>query len=120
MATNWKEIAGNLYDAVREAARLLNMHSVYVPPSSKMLIDNAYNSFAEAAKQPAESTLSGDTPCWDCGTEQNIVWFTDNVFWNAVCPDESPILCLPCFIKRTEAAGYRPVAWRVLPEWGWQ
>lgn len=65
------------------------------------------------------STLHGDGPCADCGTPHNICWFTESVFWNAVLVDESPILCLPCFIRRVEAVGYRPVAWRVLPEWPW-
>lgn len=66
-----------------------------------------------------ETTLHGDIPCADCGTTDNIVWFTDNVFWNAVCEPESPILCIPCFIGRVEAKGFRPRAWRILPEWPW-
>jgi len=71
---------------------------------------------------------SGDAPCLDCDTRQNIVWFTDSVFWNEVMrigaglepwrPDiPSPILCLPCFILRAERAGFRPTGWHVSPEW---
>jgi hypothetical protein len=63
------------------------------------------------------SSLHGDVPCKDCGTNENIIWFTDNVFWNHVCLDDSPILCITCFVKRVEAIGYRPVAWRLLPHW---
>lgn len=66
------------------------------------------------------TSLDGDVPCADCGTEENLEWFTENVFWNHVCPDESPILCIPCFAKRAEAVGYRPMSWRLLPEWNWE
>lgn len=66
------------------------------------------------------STLHGDAPCQDCGTEDNIVWFTDSVVWNAVCVAESPILCLPCFVARAELVGFRPTGWRVAPEWPWR
>jgi hypothetical protein len=67
------------------------------------------------------STLYGDAPCADCGTSDNIIWWTDSVFWNAVCPpnDGSPILCVPCFIERSEARGFRPNAWKVTPDWPW-
>lgn len=66
------------------------------------------------------STLDGDSPCQDCGTNANPVWFTDSVFWNNVCTEDSPILCLPCFIARAEAKGFRPTGWRVTPEWPWR
>lgn len=69
-------------------------------------------------------TIAGDGPCGDCGTSENVVWFTDNVFWNAIVrsqPDYvEPILCIPCFVRRTEALGYRPTGWRVHPEFHWQ
>lgn len=80
----------------------------------------------------ARSTLhGGDGPCEDCGTPDNIVWFTDSAFWNNVMWRHSglewgdvgipsPILCLPCFIKRAEAVGYRPTGWHVSPEWPWR
>ena len=70
------------------------------------------------------SELRGDGPCSDCGTNDNIVWFTDDVFWNEVCRGESdyddPILCIPCFVTRVDAKGYEPMSWRLLPEWGWR
>ena len=68
--------------------------------------------------------LRGDGPCADCGTLDNIVWFTDNVFWNAVTGEnvvhEEPygaILCVTCFVQRTHDAGMSPTGWRLLPEW---
>ena len=70
------------------------------------------------------STLEGDTPCSACHTEENIVWFTDDVVWNYVCRPPGyaldPILCLPCFIEKAERAGLRPTGWRVTPQWPWQ
>lgn len=67
--------------------------------------------------------LRGDGPCTDCSTWNNIVWFTDNVFWNAVCRQgnyDEPILCIPCFVKRARKFGYLPTGWRLLPEWEWR
>lgn len=73
------------------------------------------------------STLDGDGPCDDCGTPDNIVWFTDEVFWhNVVQIDRSrwdgrePILCLECFVRLAEERGMRPTGWRVAPEWPWR
>lgn len=67
--------------------------------------------------------MRGDGPCSDCGTADNIVWFTESVFWNAICrstPDYiEPTLCIPCFVARAEGMGYRPTGWRLLPEWPW-
>lgn len=73
--------------------------------------------------------LRGDGPCQDCGS-LNIVWFTDNVVWNAVMEaekhafasdrPETGILCPFCFVKRAEEAGLRPTGWRVTPEWPWR
>ncbi len=71
--------------------------------------------------------LRGDGPCGDCGTLDNIVWFTENVLWNAVTGEqivaEQPragILCIPCFVKRADAAGLQPTGWRFLAEWPWR
>ncbi len=71
--------------------------------------------------------LRGDGPCDDCGTLDNIVWFTENVLWNAVTREsvvgEEPrtgILCIPCFVKRADAEGLRPAGWRLLAEWPWR
>lgn len=73
------------------------------------------------------STLNGDAPCSKCGTHENIVWFTESVFWNSVVR-ESPmspyekadaILCVRCFVALTEAVGFRPTGWRLSPEFPW-
>lgn len=70
--------------------------------------------------------LRGDGPCRDCGTEDNIRWFTDSTLWNTVIGgpgatgDPGGILCIPCFVSRTDEAGYWPRAWRLLPEWHWE
>lgn len=70
--------------------------------------------------------LRGDGPCKDCGTLDNIVWFTDNVLWNEVVggpgtmDDPGGLLCILCFVKRTDAARLWPSAWRLLPEWHWE
>ena len=67
--------------------------------------------------------LRGDGPCADCGTRDNIVWFTENVLWNDVVRSEpdyvEPILCLPCFVIRADRRGLIVTGWRVLPEWSW-
>jgi hypothetical protein len=68
--------------------------------------------------------LRGDGPCGDCGTVNNIVWFTESVLWNAVMRppgyDGEPLLCIPCFVRRVDAAGYSPTGWRLLPDWHWE
>lgn len=63
--------------------------------------------------------LDGDYPCADCGTEENIVWFTDNVFWNDVMGDEGGILCTNCFVVRAEKK-YKVTGWRLIPEFKWE
>lgn len=78
---------------------------------------------AEGEQLPRE--LRGDGPCSDCGTIDNIVWFTESVFWNAVCretpefADREEVLCIPCFVVRADKAGFQPTGWRLLPEWPW-
>lgn len=65
--------------------------------------------------------IKGDGPCADCGTENNLCWFTDNVFWNSVVrvgDYKEPILCMNCFAIRVDKAGYE-CHWRLLPEWKW-
>jgi hypothetical protein len=67
--------------------------------------------------------LRGDGPCTDCGTADNIVWFTESVFWNAVCRQGDyvePMLCIPCFVVRAHDAGYAPTGWRLLPDFHWE
>lgn len=55
--------------------------------------------------------LRGDGPCHDCGTADNIIWFTDSALWNRVmggpdaADDPGGILCIPCFVVRADAAG---------------
>jgi hypothetical protein len=80
------------------------------------------------------STIPGDVPCAECGTEENLVWFTDPVFWNNVVRWQGddpygyavarwggdPILCIPCFVRVAEERGFRPTGWRVSPEWPWR
>jgi hypothetical protein len=69
--------------------------------------------------------LQGDGPCSNCGTVDNIVWFTESVFWNAVVrieprlTDNAEILCIPCFVIMADQRGYR-CNWRLLPEWHWE
>ena len=66
--------------------------------------------------------LCGDGPCSDCGTVDNPRWFTDSVFWNEVVRQGDyiePILCINCFVKRVDAAGF-DCNWRLLPEWHWE
>jgi hypothetical protein len=69
--------------------------------------------------------LRGDGPCADCGTKDNICWFTESVFWNEVVRNNDPsamdaILCIPCFVIRVEAKGYKPTVWRLTPEFHWE
>lgn len=68
--------------------------------------------------------LRGDGQCADCGTLDNIVWFTDNFVWNAITGEDivateasGVILCINCFVIRADWAGYAPIGWRLLPEW---
>ncbi len=68
------------------------------------------------ADEASDGALRGDVPCDDCGTGENLIWFTDNVLWNEICPNDG-VLCILCFARRVEAAGYRPLAWRLLPHW---
>lgn len=64
--------------------------------------------------------LGGDIPCKYCGSKTNPVWFTDNVFWNAVVGEiYSPILCVYCFIKEAEVK-FDVKAWRIIPEFKWE
>lgn len=72
--------------------------------------------------------LRGDGPCMDCGTEDTIIWFTDNVYWNNVMSwpgeyqhgDPGGLLCIPCFVIRADRAGLDPAGYRLLPEWRWE
>jgi len=70
--------------------------------------------------------LRGDGPCQDCGTLNNIVWFTENVLWNEVMGDPGTmgdpggIVCISCFIRRVDRTGLAPTGWRLIPEWHWE
>ena len=69
-----------------------------------------------------EIIKSGDILCKDCGTEDNIVWFTDDVFWNSVIKNiwsRGIILCVNCFVKRAEKK-FDIVSWRLIPSWRWK
>lgn len=72
----------------------------------------------------------GDRPCADCGTNENPIWFCDNILWNEVMGENlvhnerndregGKVLCPICFIKRTEKI-YDTHAWRLVPEFVWQ
>ena len=61
----------------------------------------------------------GDNPCDECGTKENIVWFTDNVFWNDILSPQNPILCINCFVKKAEKK-YNITGWRLMPEFPWK
>lgn len=82
------------------------------------------------------SSLNGDAPCAECGTSDNILWFTDSVLWNSVVRRADggslddyayaesrwggdPILCIRCFVTVAEERGYRPTGWRLLADWPW-
>lgn len=72
--------------------------------------------------------LRGDGPCGDCGTPDNIVWHAENVLWNAVMSFPNPpshgdpggIICIPCFVKRVQVAGLKPVGWTLTADWPWR
>lgn len=67
--------------------------------------------------------LRGDGPCTDCGTAENIVWFTEDVLWNEVVRKGDyvePTLCILCFVTRVDDAGLYPTGWRLLPDWHWE
>ena len=75
------------------------------------------------------NALRGDIPCMDCGTEKNIIWSIENVFWNAVMDDNivhneksnthgSGILCVNCFAIRAEKK-FKVRGWQLLPDWEW-
>lgn len=69
--------------------------------------------------------LRGDGPCGDCGTADNIIWFTDNTLWNEVMRPhgevaDEPFLCPTCFVARVDAAGLAPTGWRLIPDWHWE
>lgn len=76
---------------------------------------------SEAAPTLPEE-MRGDGPCMDCGTHDTPVWFTDNVFWNAVVGgpgtryDPGGLLCPICFIRRAETVT-APTGWKLTPEW---
>jgi hypothetical protein len=69
--------------------------------------------------------LRGDEPCQICGTENNIVWFTDSPFWNYVVRNNDPdakdqILCISCFVKLVDVKGLHVTGWHLTPEWHWE
>jgi len=64
----------------------------------------------------------GDHPCKDCGTDKNIVWFTDDVLWNEVMTEArgggtiGAILCVRCFVIRAEKKLHIK-SWRLIPNY---
>lgn len=82
----------------------------------------------ERERLPEE--MLGDSPCSYCGGDV-FRWFTDNVYWNPVMRDSlvanerndkkgDGFCCVSCFVKRAHAAGMRPSAYRLIPEWPWR
>lgn len=75
----------------------------------------------DAPSQSTEAAAAfprGDGPCFDCGTLDNIVWFTDSELWNSVMDptdDRYRILCIPCFVVRAVARG-QTAAWKLIPD----
>ncbi len=70
--------------------------------------------------------LDGDAPCADCGAKENMIWFTDNVIWNAVMGENivheearGKIICPPCFVRRAQLV-FNPTGWRLIPEFPWR
>lgn len=68
------------------------------------------------------SSLDGNGPCDDCGTEENIIWTTNHTLWNRVCRppgyERDGILCITCFVKKAVAVGLDPLRWELVPIWG--
>lgn len=63
-----------------------------------------------------KTNLGGDIPCYDCTTDENIVWSTDSTYWNIVMgKDKERIVCVHCFVKRAESQ-HEVSRWRVFPE----
>lgn len=78
--------------------------------------------------RPLPEHLRGDGPCMDCGTQDTIVWHTQNVFWNQVLSfpgevahgDPGGLLCIPCFVVRADRAGLDPAGYELSPSWRWE
>ncbi len=64
--------------------------------------------------------ISGNIACINCLTREDIIWYTDNVFWNEVMGknERNKILCVYCFTKRAEKK-FKIMGWRLLPDWKW-
>lgn len=69
--------------------------------------------------------LIGDGPCQRCGND-NVHWFTANVFWNAVVggegytgDDPGGIYCITCFVIMTDEEGWDVTSWLLVPQWRW-
>lgn len=81
---------------------------------------------AELGRRKLPKDLLGDGPCDDCGGDV-FVWWTDNVFWNAVIREGQKVgaerpegfLCVNCFVKRARDRGFDPTGWRFIPDWPW-
>jgi len=131
------EAAGRqpLVDALREATNHMEAYGrgVELPrfwdaiPRYRALTgrDSAATCADAEARLPVE--LRGDGPCGDCGTLDNIMWFTENVLWNRVTGEDvvremphGAILCIVCFVKRAHEVGLRPTGWRLMAEWPWR
>ena len=66
--------------------------------------------------------LRGDGPCFNCGTLDNPVWFTDSEIWNGVVRRDpgamDQILCFPCFVTAADIRyEWQITGWSIQPEW---
>lgn len=125
--------AGRVLEAARAWREAARAKTGLVGPYNRAVIalDAAVDAMVGDRPEPAPAKPSraerayprGDGPCSDCNTTDNIIWFTESVFWNHVIRQGDyvePILCVPCFVARVHAAGLAPTGWRLLPEWHWE
>lgn len=51
--------------------------------------------------------------CHRCGNPNVSSWWVDPYEWKLVYPDESPIVCPPCFVAAWEKAAGGRVSWEL-------
>lgn len=109
------------WDGLREQVAVLVDAELAKVRAELVEIKAAVVELAPASLMPEH--LRGDGPCQDCGTPDNIRWFAPSVVWNHVMggtqatDDPGGIVCVPCFIKRVDAAGFAPTVWQITPNW---
>ncbi|MEK6879275.1 MAG: hypothetical protein AABY22_06675 [Nanoarchaeota archaeon] len=74
----------------------------------------------EISKSRLDSEITKKENCHKCKRVKNVIWFTDNVFWNDITGDKRWwILCIDCFVYLAERE-YKITGWRLLPEFPWK